>query len=98
MTPETIYLLLLGIAGIAIDILTKLKEWITSPVKPNKYVVIINFLISVIVTVALIHARKDIEPIFVITPVGALILGFMAHTIFRKVASIKSNSMPDEIK
>ncbi len=97
MINETLYLIILGIAGIILDVLFKIKDWIENVHKrPKPILVIINLLISLIVTITLVVIREDIKSIYVVTPLGALMLGYLAHTLFRKFASIKSKEKPED--
>ena len=88
-----VVLLLLAYAGVAIDLLLKIQEWIKSVERPNVPLVILSTVISMLISTVLVYLREDIKEIFVVTKVGAVMLGFGAQTIFRKIVGTKTEKI-----
>lgn len=91
-------LYLLGIAGVAIHYL---KDWVNHNNKGLKYgfsKVIPMALLSVITTLLLIYLRADIESLYVITPFGAVVLGYIGNSVFFSFIDAKkpTNKVLDE--
>jgi len=75
-------LYLLGLAGVAIHYL---KDWVNHNKKGLKYGLskfLPTILLSIITTMLLIYLKEDIASLYVITPFGAVILGYIGNSIF----------------
>lgn len=82
-----IELLLLAYAGILLHYLTRFKEVITSgtPIKINVLAEVLGGLITVLTTTILVYVKEDISNIYVVTPVGAVLLGYAGQSVFNKL-------------
>lgn len=82
-------LYLLGLAGIAIHYL---KTWVNANNKGEQFNLkraIPNASLSVITTLLLVYVRKDIENIYVVTPIGAAILGYLGNSTFFSIVEAR---------
>ena len=82
-----IELLLLAYAGILLHYLTRFKEIISSsaPVKFNTLAEVLGGLITILTTTILVYVKDDIATIYVVTPVGAVLLGYAGQSVFNKL-------------
>lgn len=86
-----IELLLLAYAGILLHYLTRAKE-ILSTVQPYKLNVLqelVGALTSILTTTILVYIKDDIASMYVVTPLGAVILGYAGQSIFNKVVNAR---------
>jgi hypothetical protein len=75
-------LYLLGLAGVAIHYL---KDWVIHTDKGVKYgwqKAVPMALLSTVTTMLLVFLRDDIADLYVITPFGAVILGYIGNSVF----------------
>jgi hypothetical protein len=75
-------LYLLGLAGVAIHYL---KDWVIHTDKGLKYgwhKAVPMALLSTVTTMLLVFLRDDIADLYVITPFGAVILGYIGNSVF----------------
>lgn len=89
-TSEFIVLFALGLAGVALDLLFKIREWAANGVKPKIGLTIVNTVISVLIVGVLIFLKDEIKEIFVVTKFSAFILGYTAQSVFRKITAGKA--------
>ena len=92
---EEIYLTFLGILGVAIH---HLKQWVQANKIGKEYEVkkaAPTILLSVITTWVLVHLRFDIETLYVVTPFGALVLGYMGNSILFSFIDAKKPKIED---
>ncbi|CAB4140410.1 hypothetical protein UFOVP402_29 [uncultured Caudovirales phage] len=92
---EEIYLIALGLAGTAVHYL---KEWAKANKAGKEYELkrsIPTIILSVITTTLLIHLRADIEPLYVVTPFAAVILGYIGNSIFFSFVDAKKPKIED---
>jgi hypothetical protein len=78
---EEIYLTFLGFLGVAIH---HLKDWVKANKIGKDYDLkksIPTIILSLITTWVLVHLRTDIETLYVVTPFGALVLGYIGNSI-----------------
>jgi hypothetical protein len=78
----TIELMLLGQAGVLVHYL---KEWVVANNNEKKYdfkKAIPMAILSSITTALLVYLRKDIEPLYVVTPFAAVVLGYLGNSVF----------------
>ena len=82
-----IELLLLAYAGIVAHYLTRFKEIVDSnrPFKLNPLSEILGGLLTVLTTTILVYVKDDIATIYVVTPVGAALLGYAGQSVFNKL-------------
>jgi hypothetical protein len=88
-------LYLLGLAGVAIHYL---KDWVNHNKKGLKYGIakfLPMILLSTITTLLLVYLRDDIASLYVITPFGAVVLGYIGNSIFFSFVDAK---MPKNIE
>ena len=72
----------LGLAGVAIHYL---KDWVIHTDKGVKYgwhKAVPMALLSTVTTMLLVFLREDIADLYVITPFGAVILGYIGNSVF----------------
>lgn len=84
-----IELQLLGLAGLAIHYL---KDWEANHREGKKYDIsksIPTIILSAITTSVLIYLKDDIANLYVVTPFGALILGYLGNSVFFSFVSAK---------
>ena len=75
-------LYLLGLAGVAIHYL---KDWVIHTDTGVKYgwqKAVPMALLSTVTTMLLVFLRDDIVGLYVITPFGAVILGYIGNSVF----------------
>lgn len=87
-----IELLLLSYAGLLLHYLTRFNELLTagktSGIKwPQE---IIGGLITIISTTILVYVKDDIANIYVVTPLGAVLLGYAGQSLFVKLVNARS--------
>lgn len=84
-----IELQLLGLLGLAIHYL---KDWEANNRDGKKYDLkksIPTILLSAITTSVLIYLKADIENLFVVTPFGAVVLGYLGNSVFFSFVSAR---------
>lgn len=92
MTTETLELLLLALAGNALHYVSSWK----SLVEQNriKEFNVINevpgFILSILTSIIMVYVREDIKAFFVVTPFGAVMLGYFGQSLFKKLIDAKS--------
>ncbi len=87
-------LYLLGLAGVAIHYL---KDWVAHQKKGVKYGFaksVPMIILSTITTMLLVYLRKDIEALYVITPFGAVVLGYIGNSVFFSFVDAKMPKTP----
>ena len=80
---------LLGLLGLAIHYL---KLWVKANNEGKEYNLkksIPSAALSAITTGVLIYLRTDIENIYVVTPFGAVILGYLGNSVFFSVVETR---------
>lgn len=80
---------LLGLLGLAIHYL---KDWEANNRDGKKYDIskfVPTILLSAITTSVLIYLHKDIENLFVVTPFGAVVLGYLGNSVFFSFVSAR---------
>ncbi len=89
----------LGLLGILLDIIFKVKDVLQVGAKPNWGLAVLNTIASVIITGVVIYAREDIKDIYPITMFTAFLTGYTAQSIFRKIIQVKDKfTMPEQSK
>jgi hypothetical protein len=94
---EEIYLTFLGILGVAIH---HLKDWVKANRLGKQYELkksIPTILLSVISTWVLVHLRFDIETLYVVTPFGALVLGYIGNSVLFSFIDAKKPKTDDDV-
>lgn len=87
MLSYELYLLALG--GVAVHYL---KDWVAHKKRNVSYGLskeLPVILLSILTSVLLVYVREDISTIYVITPVGAIIVGYAGNSIFFSLINAK---------
>lgn len=86
-----IQLLLLAYAGMALHYLMRFKDLLGSNDRAplNIPQEIVGAIISILTTTILVYVKDDIASIYVVTPVGAVLLGYAGQSVFNKLVSTR---------
>lgn len=79
----------LGFAGVAIHYL---KDWVKANNAGKTYDLkksLPTAILSVITTLILVYLREDIKPIFVVTPLSAVMIGYTGNSLFFSIVDSK---------
>jgi hypothetical protein len=95
MDPNNVIVLeLLGIVGIAIHYL---KDWNIANNQGVGYNIkkaIPTIILSVLTTCVLIFLRDSFKDIYPVTPLGAVILGYLGDSVFFSFVNVKKPNFP----
>lgn len=85
-------LYILAVAGIIIHFLKKIYEARKKSTKLDYVLETISISISIIIVIALIFSKEDLEALYPITKLTALLLGYTAQSTFRFLVNNVGNN------
>lgn len=87
VTQGFLELWLIGIVGILIHVLMKVKAYQVAGKEYKWSVHLLNALISALIVTVCVYAREDLAAIYPLTKLTAVVLGYFAQSFFLTIAN-----------